>query len=180
MDATFNGTGKVITAIGDGTDFAYGVAVQLDGTVVVAGDCIVSGSRRRCLARYTAASALDTTLSGDGLIIDATRTASNYQKGMALQTDGKIVTVAGCGNGANGDDFCVQRYEGNLLPCRLDIDGDGFVLATTDSLVHARVALGMSGNSVTNGIAFPVAATRKTWADIRAYLVASCAMILPP
>jgi hypothetical protein len=114
-------------------------------------------------------------------VIDSTRTASNFQKGMALQVDGKIVIVAGCSNGANGDDFCVQRYDGYPTPpCRLDIDGDGLVLATTDSLVHARIAIGLSGNAVTNGIGFPVAATRKTWTDIRAYLVASCAMILPP
>jgi len=181
LDTTFNGTGKVITAIGDATDILYGVAIQLDGTIVVAGDCFVSGNHRRCLARYTAAGALDATFSGDGLVIDSTRTASNFQKGMALQVDGKIVIVAGCSNGANGDDFCVQRYDGYPTPpCRLDIDGDGLVLATTDSLVHARIAIGLSGNAVTNGIGFPVAATRKTWTDIRAYLVASCAMILPP
>jgi hypothetical protein len=93
-----------------------------------------------------------------------------------LQRDGKIVVVGECWNGTNND-FCVVRYEG-VRSCSLDIHGDGQVLALTDSLINARVALGMTGAAVTNGITFPVAVMRNSWATIRPYLVSQCGLSL--
>ncbi|MEQ1594450.1 MAG: hypothetical protein ABL985_05085 [Casimicrobium sp.] len=177
LDSTFNGTGKVITAMGGAEDVAHKVAIDADGKIVLAGHCEVSTNNFfPCMARYTTVGLLDTTFNATGKFIASANPGPNVQRGMTLQADGKIILV-----GSTGNNFLVSRYEGSPTPpCRLDIDGDGLVLATTDSLVHARIAIGLSGNAVTNGIGFPVAATRKTWTAIRAYLVASCAMILPP
>lgn len=177
LDSTFNGTGTVITAMGGAEDVAHKVAIDADGKIVLAGHCEVSTNNFfPCMARYTTAGLLDTTFNATGKFIASVNPGPNVQRGMTLQADGKIVLV-----GSTNNNFLVSRYEGSPTPpCRLDIDGDGLVLATTDSLVHARIAIGLSGNAVTNGIGFPVAATRKTWSAIRAYLVASCAMILPP
>lgn len=176
LDSTFNGTGTVITAMGGAEDVAHKVAIDADGKIVLAGHCEVSTNNFfPCMARYTTVGLLDTTFNTTGKFIASANPGPNVQRGMTLQADGKIILV-----GSTGNNFLVSRYVGSPQPCRLDIDGDGLVLATTDSLVHARIAIGLSGNAVTNGIGFPVAATRKTWTDIRAYLVASCAMILPP
>lgn len=177
LDTTFNSTGKVTTAIGSANDVAYQVAIDVGGKIVLAGNCEVTVSNfLPCVARYTSAGVLDTSFNATGKFIATVNSGPNIQRGMTLQVDGKIVLV-----GSTNNNFLVSRYEGApLSPCRLDIDGDGLVLATTDSLVHARIAIGLSGNAVTHGIGFPVAATRKTWADIRSYLVTSCAMILPP
>ena len=177
LDSTFNSTGKVITAMGGAEDVAHKVAIDADGKIVLAGHCEVSTNNFfPCMARYTTVGLLDTTFNTTGKFIASANPGPNAQRGMTLQADGKIILV-----GSTGNNFLVSRYEGSPTPpCRLDIDGDGLVLATTDSLVHARIAIGLSGNAVTNGIGFPVAATRKTWTAIRAYLVASCAMILPP
>lgn len=76
----------------------------------------------------------------------------------------------------------MARYYGVLSEarnCSLDIDGDGKVLATTDSLIHARIALGMTGSAVTSGITFAPNALRSNWAAIRNYLVTQCAMVIP-
>ena len=62
-------------------------------------------------------------------------------------------------------------------PCRLDIDGDGKTLATTDGLILTRVLLGMTGTAVSSAAA--AGAPRNTWDAIRAYLNGSCAMNLP-
>jgi hypothetical protein len=62
----------------------------------------------------------------------------------------------------------------------MDIDGDNLVLATTDSLIHARIALGLTGNAVIGGITFASYATRTTWPAIRDYLVSQCGMSLVP
>ena len=37
LDTTFDSDGKVTTAIGSGNDYAYSVAIQSDGKIVVAG-----------------------------------------------------------------------------------------------------------------------------------------------
>ena len=63
--------------------------------------------------------------------------------------------------------------------CSLDRDGDTQVFATTGSLIHARIALGIRGNAVVAGITFPINAQRKTWAQIRGHLVSQCGMTLP-
>jgi hypothetical protein len=54
------------------------------------------------------------------------------------------------------------------------------VRATTDMLMGTRVALGMTGAAVVNGITFSGNATRDTWPQIRDYLVAQCGMALQP
>jgi hypothetical protein len=60
----------------------------------------------------------------------------------------------------------------------MDIDGDGKVLATTDALIQTRIALGLRGSAVTNGISFPSGATRTSWTAIRNYLATQCGMEL--
>jgi len=116
--------------------------------------------------------------------------ASHYINGeaqgwnaIAMQRDGKVV-VASSGAEASGlvGDFLVARYHGfatEVGNCSLDIDGDGKVLATTDALIQARVALGMTGSAVTNGITFAPHAQRQNWADIRSYLITQCGMMIP-
>ena len=99
---------------------------------------------------------------------------------MTLQPDGKVLLAGYCTNGATIG-FCVARYDGGPFGyrnCSLDIDGDGSVLATTDSLIHTRIALGITGPAVVNGITFPPTATRNTWPLIRDYLVTQCGMSL--
>ena len=66
------------------------------------------------------------------------------------------------GDSTKGD-FLVARYHGfpsDARNCSLDIDGDGVVSATTDSLMHARIALGTTGSAVTSGITFAPNALR--------------------
>jgi len=181
LDLTFApsspiGAGKVRTAIGAGTDTARSVVIQPDKKIVVAGDCVV-GSRLFCVARYNADGSLDTSFDGDGSVVIAVGGGNNFGISVALRPDGKIEVVGKCWNGTNND-FCVVRYEG-VRSCSLDIDGDGQVLAPTDSLINARVALGMTGAAVTNGITFPVAAKRNSWATIRPYLASQCGLSLP-
>lgn len=100
---------------------------------------------------------------------------------MALQPDGKLLLAGYCRSGAF-DEFCVARYHGGPFAapaCSLDIDGDNQVLATTDSLIHARIALRIRGDAVVAGIAFPINAQCKTWTQIRGHLVTACGMTLP-
>ena len=61
--------------------------------------------------------------------------------------------------------------------CKMDIDGDGAVLSTTDGLILMRAMMGMKDAAVSSA-ASPTA-VRNNWTDIRRYLVDVCGMALP-
>jgi len=52
LDTSLNSTGKVITAIGAGNDYASAIAQQPDGKIVVAGTCSNGSNNDFCVARY--------------------------------------------------------------------------------------------------------------------------------
>ena len=52
LDTTWNGTGKVMTAIGSDNDFAAAMTLQPDGKVVLAGNCSNGTNFDFCAARY--------------------------------------------------------------------------------------------------------------------------------
>ena len=179
LDTSFNTTGTVITSIGSSYDTAYGVALQPDGKIVVAGFCLTPIGRF-CLARFLPSGTLDTSFNTTGKVITPIGSGNDFARAVALRPDGKIVVAGGCSDGTNND-FCLARYEGGPFDarnCSMDIDGDGLVLATTDSLIHARVALGITGPAVIGDITFALHAARNTWPLIRDYLVTQCGMSL--
>jgi uncharacterized delta-60 repeat protein len=118
LDTSFSGDGKLTTDIGSFDNTAYGVAIQVDGKIVAAGNG---------LARYNANGSLDTTFSGDGKL-----TGSFAANGLAIQADGKIVTA---GDG-------LARYHGDLTSNVLvgDYNGDDSVGA--DDYVAWRKLIG--------------------------------------
>jgi hypothetical protein len=90
------------------------------------------------------------------------------------QPDGRVLVL---GRPAAGT-LSVTRLQGGPYDCAGDYDGDGSVLATTDSLIGMRIALGMNNAAVIAGINFPVGATRTTWPAIRDYLIENCGVPL--
>jgi uncharacterized delta-60 repeat protein len=121
MDASFGYAGIVTTDLFGENDYAYAVAIQADGKIIVVGGTdTYSGF---ALARYNPDGSLDTTFDGDGIV---TTDFGGYDVGydVAVQPDGQIV-VAGTSEG----DFAIARYnpDGSL---DTTFDSDGKV--TTD------------------------------------------------
>ncbi len=181
LDTAFNGIGSV--AYDFAGSVATGVAVQPDGKIVLTGACAVAGSNNMyCALRYRSDGGLDRSFNKTGTVatIVAPRSSTGSANAMLLQPDGKLVIAGSCRSA--DEDFCTIRYDGGPFGaqnCKLDIDGDGSVLPTTDLLIATRVARGMTGPAVVNGIGFPPNATRTTWPVIREYLVSQCGMSLP-
>ena len=136
---------------------AWAVAVQPDGKMLLAGLC--GGSL--CAFRFQPYGPPDLGWTDGSIVSNGTGAA------MALQPDGKVLLAGDCQN--TSVDFCVARFDG--ASCAVDLDGDTKVLATIDSLMHVRIALGLTGAAVTNGINFPVGTPRNDWASISNYLV---------
>ncbi|WP_328619641.1 calcium-binding protein [Streptomyces sp. NBC_00354] len=108
----------------DGAD----VAVQPDGKIIAAGK---GGGGGFALVRLDAGGNLDPSLGGDGAVVagftpTSPQDVGGIARGMALQPDGKIVSVGYVGNTAF--DIGVARYlpNGSLDPT---FSGDGMVTA---------------------------------------------------
>jgi uncharacterized delta-60 repeat protein len=122
LDTTFNGTGKVVTDIANGTnDEALCVATQADGKILVAGYTASAGSIHIALVRYNANGSLDTTFNGTGKVV-TTIGSGTYDAAYSIDVlpTGKIVVVGSSESFTNGspnpDKIAIVRYnaDGNL------------------------------------------------------------------
>jgi len=182
VDSSFDTTSVPLAVGADGSDEAYATRVQPDGKLLVAGGCSDAGRSKFCSARLNSDGSPDKTFSATGGAVNSVGFFGSTGLAAALDDRGRIVVAGECLNGLGDTDFCAIRYEGGPVgsqQCSMDLDGDNRVLPTTDSLIHARIALGITGNAVVNGISFPASATRTTWPQIRSYLVSQCGMSLP-
>lgn len=108
LDTTFDTDGKLTTAIGSGSDFGYGAAIQSDGKIVLAGYGVIGSTNDFIAARYNADGSLDTSFDGDGKASVAVGASNDFAYAVTIQTDGKIVIAGDFNNGANSD-FAVVR-----------------------------------------------------------------------
>ncbi|MGL4232371.1 MAG: hypothetical protein ACRCWJ_13475 [Casimicrobium sp.] len=181
LDTSFGTAGKVLLgAASTGPDFAYSAVIQPDGKVILAGDCTNASATRLCMARLNQDGRPDLTFgnTSNGFAID--NSISGSARRVFQRPDGKLVLAGTCVDTQGRKSFCLSRYEGGPTPgryCSLDVDGDGQVFATTDMLIANRVAAGMSGAQVLNGINLS-GKPRNTWSAIREYLIGQCGMVI--
>jgi uncharacterized delta-60 repeat protein len=157
--------------------------IQPDGKFAVA--AFKLSSARFVLALYNSDGSLDKSFAADGIAEADFTGTEDTANALALQPDRKLVVAGECQIFAAGlpTDMCIARFEAatkGYRECSLDLDGDGKVLATTDSLIHTRIALGITGSAVVGGITFPANATRNSWSEIRTFLVTQCGMTIAP
>ncbi len=144
-DSTFDGDGKLTTAIGSTTDQAYGVAIQsLDGKIVVVGISNNGTDDDFAVARYEDSGALDATFSTDGKVTTPIGSGYDQAFGVAIQSDGKIVVVGSSNNGTNYD-FAVVRYTTTGA-----LDSTGPTAFDTDGKLTTAIG---SGNDQAYGVA---------------------------
>lgn len=161
FDTTFNGTGTVNVNLRGTNDRAYSVKIQTDGKIVVGGTSsrtLSSSPDDIAIVRFNADGSLDNTFDGDGKVFTmiAAQRQYNYFSELAVQPDGKIVTVGALltyniNGEIDSEDFLVIRYNSNGSP-DTGFDGDGIV--TTRFAVPPAPRTDVYANSVavqTNG-----------------------------
>ena len=112
LDTSFNGTGKVTTAIGPGDDWAEALVLQPDGKLVVAGYSWNGSDYDLALVRYDSNGSLDPSFNGTGKVITAIGPGGDGADALALQADGKLVAAGFSQNGSDWD-FALVRYNPN-------------------------------------------------------------------
>ncbi len=151
LDTTFSGDGMVMLSQGS-YDWATDVAVQSDGKIVVAGKSLSGGGVNSIsLARYTTAGVLDTTFSGDGLVLASVSGNFNYGEAVALQSDGKILVGGNYYNGTTYDAAVLRFTTAGVLDTTFSGDGRHTFDTGGNDYIY-DMALDSSGNIVVAGV----------------------------
>jgi uncharacterized delta-60 repeat protein len=95
LDTSFSGDGMVTTVLTYTGDEASSVAIQSDNKIVVAGRSYVTNDYDLSLVRYNTDGSLDTSFSGDGMVITPIGSGSDDPHAVAIQFDDKIVVAGG-------------------------------------------------------------------------------------
>jgi hypothetical protein len=118
LDSTFGNPstpGIRITDLGD-NDFTHAVAIQSNGSIVVAGSTTSGGLNVFALVRYTSTGALDGTFGSGGIVTTAFPSSLGDDEafGVAVDTSGRIVavgfTLTSTGPSTSSQDFALARY----------------------------------------------------------------------
>jgi uncharacterized delta-60 repeat protein len=140
LDTTFDGDGIVQTDLGSSDDYAYGVALDSDGKIVVVGQTNAAGTHDGLVLRYESDGSLDDTFDADGKVTTDIDENTDFYVDVELQDDGKIVVVGSAWNSEG-----TQR---SGLLTRYNTDGsldtsfaapDGFGLITDPDDYHYDV-----------------------------------------
>jgi uncharacterized delta-60 repeat protein len=125
-DLSFDGDGRVFTDFNGGDDYAYAVASQADGKLVVAGSANTGGFDDFALVRYHPDGNLDVSFDGDGRVITDFEADFDVAYALLIEPDGKLVVAGGAWT-ATSQDFALARYnpDGSL---DASFDGDGRVV----------------------------------------------------
>src|SRR5947199_1729746 len=102
LDPTFGIGGKVTTGIGT-DDYGYGVAIQADGKLVVAGETNNGINYDFALVRYNTNGTLDATFGTGGKVTTAVGTRDDADYAVAMQAEGKLAAAGETIDGSTGD-----------------------------------------------------------------------------
>jgi uncharacterized delta-60 repeat protein len=112
LDTGFDADGKVTTGFG-GDDGAHAIAIQSDDRIVVAGfTSDTNGNDDFALARYNTNGNLDNSFGGNGKVTTGIA-GFDTVRGVALQSDGKIVAGGYSSDPSGNSDFTLARYNPN-------------------------------------------------------------------
>lgn len=157
LDNTFGSGGKVITDFSGNFDIINDLVIQSDGKIVAGGRAdLVSDPRNGvfALARYNADGSLDLSFGAGGKVTTDFFGSIDDIRGLALQSDGKIV-AAGIAAGSNPGDIevALARYNPNgSLDSSFGSGGKATnALGSTDSQAFA-VTLTSGGKLVIAGV----------------------------
>jgi uncharacterized delta-60 repeat protein len=112
LDLSFGTGGKILTDLGNSSDWGKAVVIQHDGKIVVAG---ITGSGvfgDFALVRYNGDGSMDSTFGLAGKVITDFDTSWEEAWAATIQSDGKII-VAGSSANDKPWDFALARYNTN-------------------------------------------------------------------
>ncbi len=139
LDPTFGNGGKVVTSLTSGQDKAFGVAIQSDGKIVVAGHSTSSLTGKDfAVIRYNEDGTLDNSFGSNGIVTSDLQTGSeDVAYSVAIQVDGKIVLAGYSDNGSNKDAALIRYLPDGSLDN--SFGNNGIVLTDFENLQQDEI-----------------------------------------
>lgn len=110
LDPSFGASGLAQATWGTGEEEkAYGLALQWDGSIVIAGYKGNGSSRQTALLRFNSDGTPDASFGTDGRVGDDLSPEADGANAVLIQPDGKFLLGGYYDNGPDND-FCVMRY----------------------------------------------------------------------
>jgi uncharacterized delta-60 repeat protein len=133
LDPTFGNGGKIVTSITPGQDKSYGVAIQADGKILVAGYSTSSITGKDfTVVRYNSNGSIDNSFGNNGVVTTDLQAGSiDVANSVAIQTDGKIILAGFCDNGTDKDAAMVRYHVDGTIDNTFG--NNGFVLTDFDN-----------------------------------------------
>lgn len=152
LDLSFDGDGKVLTAVGATHSIANAMAVQTDGKIVLAGTASNAANWDFAVARYLPNGTLDAGFDADGKLVTPISNLTDTARAIVIQADGKIVIGGDGYNGGSNRDFVLVRYNASgALDINFDNDGKSFVeMGSSNDIVNA-LAIQADGKIIAAG-----------------------------
>ncbi len=126
LDTTFDTDG--IVSLSPNHYEPYGLAIQSNGRIVVAGTNSTNAGGDISAVRLLTSGALDPTFDTDGIAVTSVYAGDSEARSLAIQTDGKIIVGGGPGASGSETEAAIIRYnsDGSL---DTSFDGDGIKLS---------------------------------------------------
>lgn len=167
LDKSFSADGKTTTSLGTSIAHAYGMALQSDGKIVVAGYTTLGATDSDfALVRYNADGTLDKSFSGDGKVTASVGALHDVARSVAIQSDGKILVAGYAYLSDHDSDFTLLRFNSDgspdtgfgvsgtvLTPVGLTLDQAWRLLVLQDDLI-------LVAGYVYNGVGWDIALVR--------------------
>jgi uncharacterized delta-60 repeat protein len=171
LDTTFDGDGKVSTDIAFGSqDDGRAIAIQSDGKLVVVGSTTTGFPTPQSFAvlRYETDGSLDASFGVGGVVTTNFAGGNDAARGVAIQSDGRIVVAGQVTNPGPDTDFGVARYNTDgTLDATFGTGG----LATTSIFTSADlvkdVALQADGKIIVVGDTSPPSSSDSDFTVVR-------------
>jgi len=153
LDSAFGTNGKVTTDVGSDGDYAYAIALQSDGKIVVVGYTQDSSINKFAVVRYKSNGEVDSNFGISGIVKTPIPSSNNaYASSVVIDSSGNII-VAGTAEVSGKSVFAIARYTSSGT---LDTSfGSGGIVTTSfdsNSATASALALQSDGKIIVAGI----------------------------
>lgn len=155
LDTNFGTAGKVVTSINSGSDKAYGVALQTDNKILVAGMTTnASTGKDFACVRYNTDGSLDTTFGTGGIVTFDLQTGSDdVAYSLVIQSDGKIILAGYSDDGSNKNAALIRLNTDGTLDTSFGTSGKvftDFITGKADEIKTVKIHT-LTGNIIVGG-----------------------------
>lgn len=154
LDSSFGSSGKTVVAIGSSHDYAFALAIDSGGRLVVGGYSLNTTTNKNNMAfvRLNSDGTIDTSFGTSGKTTISVGSGSSYCYGLSIQSDGKLIAV-GNASVADSDVAVVRLSTDGSLDSTYGSGGKKTIDINSSSDVGYAVQLQSDGKAVIAGTA---------------------------